>query len=168
MYGEHRANTCRRRRPLISTLFDIRLCRRRQKTKIFMARHKGQKWAVVMVGHRSSTAPLSGKHRRAVLRPCFLESIVVKYDHEFRKASSKKRSRYNLGKRRRILILFYATLRESVVVTSCSVFATIRESVVISSFTFCAAIWIVPVLRPRFPESIVEQYYDHAFRKASS
>ena len=133
-----------------------------------MARHKGQKWAVVMVGHRSSTAPLSGKHRRAVLRPCFLESIVVKYDHEFRKASSKKRSRYNLGKRRRILILFYATLRESVVVTSCSVFATIRESVVISSFTFCAAIWIVPVLRPRFPESIVEQYYDHAFRKASS
>ena len=105
-----------------------------------MARHKGQKWAVVMVGHRSSTAPLSGKHRRAVLRPCFLESIVVKYDHEFRKASSKKRSRYNLGKRRRILISFYATIRESVVVTSFSFYATIRESVVVTSFSFYATI----------------------------
>ena len=139
-----------------------------QHLAIYTAQHKGQKWAVVMIGHRSSTAPLSRKHRRAVLRPCFLESIVVKYNHEVRKASSHKLSRYNLGKRRRILILFYATLRESIVVTTFSVFATIRESVVISSFTFCAAIWIVPILRPRFPESIVEQYYDHAFRKASS
>ena len=132
-----------------------------------MARHKGKKWGVIMVGHRSSTAPLSGKHCRAVLRPCFLESIIVKYDYEVQKASSHKLSRYNVGKRRRILILFYATLRESVVVTVFSVFAMIRESVVISSFTFCAAMWIVPIVRPRFLESIVEQYYDHAFRKAS-
>ena len=36
-----------------------------------MALHSGQKWAVVLVGRRSSMALLSGMHCRAVLGPCF-------------------------------------------------------------------------------------------------
>ena len=35
----------------------------------YMARRQGQKRVVVIVGRCSSTAPLSGKHRQAVLRP---------------------------------------------------------------------------------------------------
>ena len=93
-----------------------------------MARHRVQKWTVIMVGHRSSTAPFSGKYLRAVLQQCFLDSTVVKHDHEFRKALSHKLPRYNLGKRHHNLV---------------SVYATIRESVTISSFSFCATIWIV-------------------------
>ena len=135
---------------------------------MLIARHKGQKWAVVLVGHRGSMAPLSGKHRQAVLRQCFPESGAVKYDHEFWKATSHKLSCYNLGKRCRILLSFYATLWEVVVITSFSVYATLRESLVIFSFPFCATIWIVLVLRPRFLECIVEQYCDDAFRRASS
>ena len=91
-----------------------------------MAWHRGQKWAVVMVVHRSSTAPLSGKHRRAVLPLCFPESIVTQI------------LTVQLGKRRRTFLSSYATLSESFVVTSFSVYATIRDTVVISSVSFCA------------------------------